>query len=440
MHEVAQFFGSSIEDSRPVHHYAVNSKQVIGNSLFFAIPGKRVDGHDFLEDVARHGGIGAVVSMDYEGLYYGLILIRVDDPLRALQDLARKRIEEWNPFIIGVTGSVGKTTTKEFIAMLLKKNFSVAKSPFNQNSQIGLPLSVLNARGSENVLVQEMGMSEKNNLRNLVKIAPPDIVVITKVSLCHVVNFEDIEEIAEAKAEVLSSSKTNIAIVNDQVMQFPVFQNFKGCPIFCYSLTNNKADLYLKQMGNVVEILELNSDKIVLTLPFWASHMIENFLAAAAVARKLKMTWVEIATQSKMLLPFTQRFQSVYREGIHYINDSYNANPESMKAALSSLPPPIHKTGKTIGILGEMLELGKYSLESHIEIGIYASNTIDVLLCYGSETKPMVEIFCRAKKPVFYFESLDALKKRMKEVARDGDVVLIKGANENKLWEVLEGI
>lgn len=438
LQEIAQFFGSSIEDSVSISSYVVNSKNVVGNSLFFALSGERVDGHAFLDDVARHGGIGAVVSMDYEGPDHGLILIRVEDTLRALQDLARERIQEWNPLIVGVTGSVGKTTTKEFIALLLEEKFSVAKSPVNQNSQIGLPLSVLNAKGDEKILVQEMSMSEKDNLRNLVKIAPPDIVVITKVNLCHVVNFENIEEIAEAKAEILSSPKTNIAIVNDQVLQFPVFQNFEGFPMLCYSLTNSKADLYLKQVGNVVEIRELNSDKVTLTLPISASHMVENFLAAAAVARELKMTWAEIAIQSEKLAPLRQRFQSVYREGIHYINDSYNANPESMKAALSNLPPVTQRTGKTIGVLGEMLELGKFSEECHIEIGRYASKMIDVLLCYGPATKPMVEIFHKAKKPVYHFESLDAVKKRMNEIARDGDVILIKGSNGNKLWKVLE--
>ena len=433
-----KILGVELDDSIEISSYVVNSQDVRKNSLFFALPGERVDGQDFLEEVAARGAACAVVSREYTGSNFGLRLVRVPCPLRALQDLAKERVKKWNPRVIGVTGSVGKTTTKEFISSILEGKFSVTKSYLNQNSQIGMPLSILNGASDTQIFVQEMGMSEKGELLKLVEIAPPEVVVITKIAVCHMTHFESIEEIAEAKSEILCSSQMKIAVVNDQVMQFPCFQKDRNSNLIKYGVVGRPVNYQYSIKGFSIEIQEKNQKSVTLELPFKASHLMENFLAAAVVARFFNMTWEEIAAQCAKLKTIERRFESIERGGIHFINDCYNANPESMKAALINLPEVSLKGGKKVGVLGEMLELGKYKEDCHIEIGKEALLALDILLCYGSLTRPMVELFEKGNKPVYHFESLDALRSKMQAIISSGDVVLIKGSNGNKLWKVLE--
>src|SRR5579883_943967 len=168
-----------------------DSKNVGQGDLFFALTGAKTDGHRYLADVAAKGAVCAVVSKRYEGPDFGMVLIKVDEVLPALQKMAKKRIAAWDPPIVAVTGSVGKTTTKEFIATLLFSRFAVGKSPGNANSQVGLAIAVLNFSGDEEVLVLEMGMTEAGNIANLIQIAPPTISVITKIGMAHAGNFSN---------------------------------------------------------------------------------------------------------------------------------------------------------------------------------------------------------------------------------------------------------
>jgi UDP-N-acetylmuramoyl-tripeptide--D-alanyl-D-alanine ligase len=324
---------------------------------------------------------------------------------------------------------VGKTTTKEFIATVLEGKFRVGKTPGNANSQVGMPLSLLNARGDEEVFVMEMGMSQPGELKRLVAVSPPTIAVIIAVELCHALYFQDgLEGIARAKAEILSSPETQCAILHASLLLFPCMQR-EG--VVSYGAPG--ADFELEH--NVV--IERGERSPPLEIPFSETHLCSNALAAIAVARELKMSWEEIQTRVALLRPFPKRFERLEVQGRVVINDAYNASPASMRAALCNLPDP-QKGKKRVAVLGSMKELGRYTEGCHREVALAALLVIDHLLCLGEECAPMVDVFKQENRPVELFSDLAALKRRVFAVAEEGDVVLIKGSNSHRLWQIID--
>ena len=402
----------------------IDSRKAAPGQLFFALKGERVDGHDFLGEVAARGAAAAVVSEGYAGVDFGMKLIRVSDVLASLQWLAKEVLAQRGTRVVGVTGSVGKTTTKEFIATLLAGRYRVGKSPGNSNSQVGVPLSILNGSGEEEVLVLEMGMSGAGEIAKLVQIAPPEVALITKIGLAHSEFFPTgLEGIRAAKAEIFSHPHTRVGIV-------PKDSGIEGRKTF--ALGDISADYGL--CGD--RIFEEGKEVYGVHLPFMASHLRENFLGAAAVARNLGMSWEEIGEQTQLLKVYPMRFERKEKNGVVYINDAYNANPISMRAALMNLPKPV-EGGRTIAVLGEMKELGPFSKPSHQEIGKLALQVVDQLICLGKECEPMVEMFQQAGRPVDHFLDIEALRSHLAAVIKEGDVVLLKGSNSNGLWRLL---
>ena len=350
-------------------------------------------------------------------------MIRVDDVCDARR-AAR---------VIAVTGSVGKTTTKEFIATLLQGRFRVGKTPGNHNSQVTMPLSILNARGDEEVLVIEMGMSQAGEIARLVKIAPPEIALVTPVTFAHVAFFpEGIEGIAKAKAEIFSSCLTRLGIVHLHSARFATIMRPQG---FAKKIYAAKEDLVDTQEG--LRILEQGVLSPPLQFAFEASHLRENFLGAVAVARSLGMQWEEIAPQVPNLALCPKRFEKVVREGIIFINDSYNANAASTKAALQNLPA-VNPGNKKIAVLGAMKELGEYTQPLHLEVAQCALHYVDQLLCLGQECQVMVDLFSAEARPAELYSDIYSLKKRVFEIAQTGDLILLKGSRSLELWKIIE--
>lgn len=413
-----------------------DSSLVRPGDLFFAIKGEKVDGHQFLEEAAKKGAVGAVVSKRYFGERFGLPCIAVDDVLKALQELARIVHGKRSTRVVAVTGSVGKTTTKEFLATLLEGAFRVAKTPGNANSQIGVALSLLNAEGDEEIFVVEMGMSQPGEIKRLVEIAPPEVALITKIALSHAEFFSDgLEGIARAKAEIFSHPQMRLGIASGQAMQYSAVKG-SNCNKWTYS-DSGETDFVLVKEGELFCVKERGESSPLFSLPFTATHLCENFLAAAVAARAFGMQWDQIFAQTEKLKVFKRRFERVDRNGIVFINDSYNANPASMRAALGNMPAPVNG-GKKIAVLGEMKELGVFSQSSHLEVGQIALKEVDHLICLGEECLPMVELFQEHLRPVEFYQEITDVKRRVKELAQLGDVVLLKGSNSKRLWEVLE--
>lgn len=432
--EIAAHLNVSCVNETLISGFAIDSRKVRRGEIFFALPGAKVDGHDFLRDVAQKGASGAVVSKNYEGEDFGLSLIRVEDVRQALQKLAQIAASRRKEKRIAVTGSVGKTTTKEFIAALLQKRFRVGFSEGNSNSQLTFPLFWLNLIGEYDFFVIEMGMTHEGEIRRLVEIAPPDLALITRIAPAHISFFSDgLRGIARAKAEIFSHPRTQIKIASWQAMEFEEVRKDGGILVYGvggdFLLKTEEAGIVIDERGVSVSPL--------LIPPFRASHLLENLLAAISVARVVGLSWEEIRSACAELKPHALRYEIERRGEVIFVKDCYNANPLSMQAALANLPLPEGK-GRRIGVLGTMVDQGDLSVKHHVEAAQFALQHLDMLYCIGTESAPMVEVFTRAGKPAQFINDISLLKQQLFDLVRAGDVVLIKGSNFLKLWQLLE--
>ena len=423
-----------------IQRYCVDSRQVRPGDCFVAIGGQRVDGHAYLSHAAQLGATSAWVSTTYEGPDFGLHLHRVNNPLIELQKLAQVKLKNSPARIIAVTGSVGKTTTKEFLRTLLAPVFRTAVTEGNQNSQLGLPLFVLNQlQGDEEVVVLEMGMSKRGELARLVSIAPPDIALLTAVSLAHAQNFSSLREIAAAKGEILSHPKTRIGIISADIEDLELLQATGSCRKETFSLRQLDSDWIAKELEP--GLLQVRQPKdaphLLGPLPITAPHFYHNLLGAVIVARNLGVSWEQIqASVTSLQLP-PRRSERVVKGGVRFINDSYNAAPAAVVAALSSIELPSGE-GRRIAVLGTMPELGAFSAACHREVGELALSTVDLLYCLGDETTAMQEIWLQRQREVFHFNDKDSLLRQLEADLQAEDVVLVKGANVLEMWEIIE--
>jgi UDP-N-acetylmuramoyl-tripeptide--D-alanyl-D-alanine ligase len=409
--KIGKWLSKSVNVQLPITSFAIDSRDVVQGSVFIALKGQTVDGHNYLKEVKDKGAFAAIVSLDYKGSDFGLILFFVEDPLKALHEIARCALAERKTKIIGITGSIGKTTTKEFLYDILKRKFKVHKTLGNRNSQATMPLAILEAKGDEEYLILEMSMTEKGNILNLVKIAPTDIVILNPVVACHSKNFESVTGIAEAKSEIFCE-KTKFAVVHERAYKFDVVKD------------------------RMPKDFVISPKRVDFETPFTESHLLENISAAIEVAKYLGMNDYEIKDVVKFLKPIERRFEKKVKHKITFIDDSYNANATSMIAALRNLPKP-KSLSRTLAVLGSMKDLGSYSFISHVEVAKEAKERIDELFCIGEEAKVMHEEFKKSGKPSKYFECYNELKNELKKTAKQGDVVLVKGSNSHQLWKVI---
>lgn len=433
---LALALGSQIKDKDIIiEGFEFDSRKVKKGDVFFALKGGRVDGHNFLSEVANKGAIAAIVDRSYQGDHCGLTLFFVEDVLGALQNLAKISLSEKKGVRIAITGSYGKTTTKEFVATLLEERFRVFKTIGSANSQAGLPLALLNCEGEPDVYVIEMAMSAPGHIQKLTQIAPPDIALLTQIGISHAAHFSNgIEGIVQAKGEIFSHPSTQLAIMNHRCTPFSSQMPTTPSKLIYGS---GEGDYRIHVISEQIMIEEKGVWSPPLKLPFTATHLLENFCAAVAVARSLSLSWEEIARGAARLQPFKRRFEKIEKRGITYINDTFNACPESMCAALQNLPSP-NNGKKRISVLGEMKELGIYSENGHDKVAECALAHIDHLLCLGKGTKKMVQLFTQNGRPAEYFECYELLKTRLRDLEQNGDVVLVKGANSDALWRLVE--
>lgn len=405
--------------------YAVDSRTVKPGNLFFALQGERVDGHNYLSNAFDNGARAAVVRDGFQGESWGLDLVRVKDPLMTLHALAHEKIETSTARIVAITGSVGKTTTKNFLEVITKSRFKVMATPGNQNSQIGLPLAILNdLTGEEEIVILEMGMSEKGNISRLVDIAPPDISVVTRIDLAHAGNFDSVEEIAMAKGEIFKNPHTGVGIL-------PL-----GCPGHEELLKSGAC--YKKEFSlDSEEGQRLLKDPRV---PFSQRHVCHDLLAALEAAECLGIKYEEAAEVFDQLRLPEKRLTTIIKNGVTFIDDSYNACEVSVKAAIDSMPAPKSPDSRKVAVLGEMHELGKFSQTCHAEVGKYAIDRVDVMFCLGEMCQPMVNCWKEAQRPVEFYVDREKLAKDLKTYLQPGDVVLVKGSNSMQMGEIINQV
>lgn len=435
--QIAKILGCNLSSLKIITKVSIDSRTINLGDLFFALEGNKNNGHHYLEQVSKQGAYAAVVNKSYKGPSFGLDLIFVDNTLTALQDLARYFVDLNKPKIIAITGSVGKTTTKDFVFTLIQEHFNAYKTPGNANSQIGLPLTILNLEKKFDVLVLEMGMSQEKDIQKLIEIAPPDIALISQIALVHAAFFDSIEGIAKAKSEIFTHKQTSTCIFNlDMPCVDIVYRSLKGKPI-SYSLKNPQADFFIKKSDDEIEVFEKGFQVIKTRWSILGNHNLENFLGAYVVARQLGLSDSELRMRIPYLKLPKKRFELIEKNDILFISDAYNASEKSMIAAFQSLPNPL-KGCKKIAVLGDMKELGKFSKEMHENVAIEALKHIDILICLGKDAFVMHEIWQANNRISEFFENKDLLVEKLKVFVQKGDVVLLKGSRAHELDLIVE--
>lgn len=432
--ELAELLHEPVIEDHSIYQVAVDSRNCVDRSLFFALPGDKVSGELFLEEAANNGAIAAIVSSTYVGEDYGMQLLKAKDPMEVLQTFAKLKVKKQSPLIIGVTGSVGKTTTKEYIATILGSSYKLSKTKNSYNGQIGLPLSILNAEPDSDVLVLEYGMNKQGEMQKLINIAEPHIAVITPISAVHIGYFSSENEIAKEKSVILHSKHLRLAIIHEKSQTYQAVSDIKGIKRIIYG--QDACDYKMSVQKENVVITSNDGKKYQIDLPNIAPHQRENFLPAFLIAMNLRISLGEIQKRALSLQPFSHRFEFVKMKQALLIDDTYNASPYSVKMALNNLPKP-KPGGKTLAVLGSMTELGDFSEKLHKEVAETAIECVDKLICYGELSKPLFDRFNRVKEARFC-ETKDELVQVIKRMTQCGDVVFIKGANSLKLWEVVE--
>jgi UDP-N-acetylmuramoyl-tripeptide--D-alanyl-D-alanine ligase len=441
---VAEFV-SAVGGFDPEHlaqGYSIDSRSVRAGQLFFAVKGERLDGHDFVELALRNGAIAAVVRKDQSSRYpQETQLLAVEDTLVALQTLATAVRKLWGKPLIAVTGSAGKTTTKEAIAHVLSTRFGVLKSEGNFNNHFGLPLMLLKLEPEYDVAVIEMGMSHAGEIRALAKIAQPEIGVVTNVAPVHLEFFDSLAGIARAKYELVESLPANgVAVLNaddEYVSQFG--RDFKGKVVMYGTQAADVRAENVQSKGTDGAEFDVVIGRVRehATLPLVGEHNVLNALAAVAVGLERGVTVAEAVGALATLAPAEKRGQVLQVGNITVINDCYNSNPKALEAMVDALGMMTAK--RRIVVAGEMLELGPAGEEMHRRAGEHiAEKKIDALVGVRGLAQAMVEGARKAGTPAEFVTTPEEAGEWLAREARDGDVVLLKASRGVKLEKALE--
>lgn len=434
----------------------IDSRKLEQGGLFFAAGGERVDGHKFIGQVFEKGAACVVtektpaqveaehgVEIQAWGPY-----ILVENTFEALKKIAAYHRENFTIPVVGITGSVGKTSTKEFIAGVLSEKFNVLKTEGNFNNEIGLPLTLLRIKKEHEVAVVEMGISDFGEMSRLGKMARPDICVITNIGQCHLENLHDRNGVFRAKTEIFDYMQPDGEVclnAEDDILSKVGSVNGKSVHYFGLS-DSAHAKVYatdIENRGLLGSRAQMNMDKNVypVEVPLPGQHMVLNAMAAATVGKLLGLSAEEIQEGIKNVKPVDGRSHIMQIGDKTVIDDCYNANPVSMKAAIDLLNMGL---GRKVAILGDMFELGANSDAMHGEVGAYAvQNGVDALYFVGENSRFMYEAALKQKvdsQDVRHFATKEELIDAFSELLEDGDTILIKASHGMQFARLVDAI
>jgi UDP-N-acetylmuramoyl-tripeptide--D-alanyl-D-alanine ligase len=450
--------GVEIPDNQMMITEAViDSRKAIPGSLFIALPGEHSDGHDFVKNAFKNGAILALVQRDLGSGFRILDLrnvdsdrelsiphapfcIRVDDSLKSLQDIARYWRQKLSVRVIAITGSVGKSTTKELTTEILSRKFHTYKNPGNYNNEIGLPLTILNLGQGYERLVLEMGFYNLGDIRFLCEIAKPDVGILTNIGTVHAERAGSQEVIAKGKAELVESlnpSPDGIAILNFDDPFVKAMASKTQARILFYGLDSG-ADVWADEiqgrgLKGIRFRIHYHDESMVLEVPMLGRHSVQTILRASAAGIAEGMTMHEVA-EALMASNTQLRLVAVQtKSGALILDDTYNATPESTVAALDLLD---ELKGQKIAVLGDMLELGQYEQAGHEVVGRRAAEVVNHLIAVGPRGQTIAETAkLRGLPPTAVTWVADALQAAevLKYNLKAGDVVLIKGSHSLRM-------
>lgn len=424
--------------------YSIDTRTLKPGDIYIALQGENHDGHDFIEEAFQKGASQAIVNQDYQDKN-NLNLIRVPDTLQALQNIAHEHLMKMPAKRVGLTGSSGKTTTKELIAAALRACLgekAVFVSSGNQNNHIGLPLSALKVRPEHQVAVFEMGMNHFGEIALLAKIAQPHIGLITNIGSAHAGNLGGVEGIAKAKAELFEAlSPQDIGIINvdDPRCVREAKQKLKARPISFGQAANTD----IRITDDQVPCFSYQNQAISIHFPLLGHHNIQNAAAALAVAVALKLDFKTAALGLEQVQAIKGRLQKqTLRNGAILLDDTYNSNPDSMKAGLEVLAS--FKNRRKLAVLGDMAELGEAAPEQHLVIGTAcAQKGVDLLFACGTLAKHYGEGACQAGLAPEHFvwaSDSEALGQLVTAQIQPNDLIWVKGSRVMKMEKAVDKI
>ncbi|MGA7616332.1 MAG: UDP-N-acetylmuramoyl-tripeptide--D-alanyl-D-alanine ligase [Thermoanaerobaculia bacterium] len=447
--EIAAMCGGELVQGGEVSFpaFVIDSREATEDSLFFAIRGERLDGHDYLPE-ALGTARGAVVSRVPDPLPAGKVIIRVADTTRALQDLARGVRSRFDWTLIGITGSAGKTTTKEMIATLIATERRTARSRGNFNNHIGLPLGIVNAPDDTEVYVSEMGMSAKGEIEFLATLASPDLGVYTTIKPVHLEFFGSLDGIAAAKRELLENMKQDgtIVINADDPKVMEISRGFPGRKVTYGSDAGAEYRAEeVRERGLLGTSFRLSAEGTSRTfdLPMPGRHNMENLLAAIAAARAIGIGWEGIEKGVAAVRPAAHRGIVIRWNGATLYDDTYNSNPYALGRALELLAHADCE-GRRIAVVGDMLELGGDEIEFHREAGRKMPEVVDTVVAVGPRSKAMLDGAAEAgfeASVLHHFDDASAATEFLRTFITAGDLVLLKasrGIGLDKIVTTLE--
>jgi UDP-N-acetylmuramoyl-tripeptide--D-alanyl-D-alanine ligase len=434
---------NSKEHNINIKGISIDSRTLTKGDLYIPIKGENFDGHDFIEHAIKNGAL-ACLTENEENIRENINIILVNNTLKALHDLALYYRKKFDIPFIAITGSSGKTTTKDMLASVLEQKYNVLKTQGNFNNEIGLPLTLFQLEDQHEMAIIEMGMSNLGEIKRLVNMVFPDIAVITNVGLTHIENLGSQENIFNAKKEILDTlKKGQLALLNgdDKYLNTIKDDKFKVALVGIEgTYLDLKAKDIIRKENNINFTIENENKKIEeyhLNLP--GIHNIYNSLFAIYIGKYFALNYKEIQVGLNKFKPSKMRMDISENGKIKIINDAYNANPDSMKAALNALKDSGSNRRK-IAILGDMLEMGKWAEEAHFNIGkILTELKIDILLSVGKNAQFYVNGAVSnglLKDNAKSFKSNDEAIQYLNSIIRDGDVLLIKGSRGMKMEEI----
>lgn len=445
-------FENGLQTTKEVSGVVVDSRKVEKDFLFIATVGERVDGHDFINSSFEKGAL-AVICERIPAEPKGCCIL-VKDSFQALKDIAKWYRMQLTIKVVGITGSVGKTSTKEFISSVLSKKYNVLKTEGNFNNEIGMPLTILRIQDEHEVAVLEMGISDFGEMHRLSEIAKPDICVITNIGQCHLENLGSREGILKAKTEIFDFMNENGRVcINGDDDMLATIKDVKGYQPVRFGLGTSN-EIYATRIkskglfGSICEI-HLGGEIIHANIPLPGEHMVFNALAATSVGSLLGLSEEEIAQGIASVKPLGGRSNIIHHENYTIIDDCYNANPVSMKAAIDLLS--MADTRK-VAILGDMGELGSNESALHQEVGGYVAGKTDLLICIGKLSRYMYEGAAQAlhkakveentqiDSKLYYFETREEFILQIPSLILENDTILVKASHFMGFEQIVEAL
>ena len=438
-----RYIGDEGKSAMEVSAITTDSRQISSDCLFVPIVGERADGHDYIADVMEKGALCTLSERELKDAKYPYIL--VTSSLQAVKDIAEFYLAGLDIPVIGITGSVGKTSTKEMIAAVLEQKYCVLKTKGNFNNELGLPLTIFNLRQEDEIAVLEMGISEFGEMHRLAKVARPDTCVITNIGDCHLENLQSRDGVLKAKSEIFDFLKSDGRIVlNGDDAKLTTINEVKGVrPIF-YGIDNRvgayATDIQNQGLKGISCHIHIGEKDFEVMIPIPGHHMVYNALAGAVLGNIYGLSAEEIKDGIESLQPLSGRFNIIETKDYTIIDDCYNANPASMKASLEVLQEGL---GRKVAILGDMGELGIDEAKLHEDVGEFAGSCqIDMVICVGDLCQNMINGIRKVNPDmaVVHFAHRKELLAALPRTIKKGDTILVKASHFMQFEQIVEAL